>query len=276
MVHKAILTTEKVIKNILAQAANKRVFMRSETSIVVCIVSGGLDSVCFAATLATEHDIYMISFAYGQRAKKREVDAARHFAKALRAKEHRVIDISFMKELYGKSNALTDSRQKLSGDFAQSLVVPIRNAIFIAIAGAWAMSINAKAVAYGAHSGDVPHYADCRPEFARAMAKALNIADADSIKAGHRHEVEIVSPAVQGLSKQELLKAGYAALGDSLFRTWSCYSNGVKKAGRYVHCGSCESCISRRKAFSDAQIHDRTRYATTTRAAGREGQNGRE
>ncbi|AIC15601.1 7-cyano-7-deazaguanine synthase [Nitrososphaera viennensis] len=232
-----------------------------EQAAAVCIVSGGLDSVCYAATLARDYyDIYMITFAYGQRA-RREIDAARHFARALKAKEHRIIDISFMKELYGRSNALTDSRQKLSKDFAQNLVVPIRNAIFIAIAGAWAMSINARVVAYGAHSGDVPHYADCRPEFARAMAEALNIADIDSVRSGQRQEIEIMSPAAQGLSKSELLKAGHAALGESLFRTWSCYSNGVKRAGRYVHCGACESCISRKKAFTDAQIHDRTRYA---------------
>ncbi|MEO9362536.1 MAG: 7-cyano-7-deazaguanine synthase [Nitrososphaera sp.] len=226
----------------------------------VCIISGGLDSVCYAATLAKDHDIYMITFAYGQRA-KREIDAARYFAKVLKAEEHRIIDIGFMKELYGRSNALTDGRQELSRDFARNLVVPIRNAIFIAIAGAWAMSIDARVVAYGAHSGDVPHYADCRPEFAKAMSEALNIADIDSVRAGQRQEIEVVSPAVQGLSKSELLKAGHAALGDRLFKTWSCYSNGVRRAGTYVHCGACESCISRKKAFTDAQIHDRTRYA---------------
>lgn len=234
--------------------------MPRQAAAAVCIVSGGLDSVCYAATLARDYDIYMITFSYGQRA-RREIDAARHFARVLKAKEHKIIDISFMKELYGRSNALTDSRQRLSKDFSQNLVVPIRNAIFIAIAGAWAMSINARAVAYGAHSGDVPHYADCRPEFAKAMAKALNIADIDSVRSGQRQEIEIMSPAVQGLSKSGLLKAGHATLGDSLFRTWSCYSNGVRRAGAYVHCGACESCISRKKAFTDAQIHDRTRYA---------------
>jgi 7-cyano-7-deazaguanine synthase len=202
----------------------------------------------------------MITFAYGQRA-KREIDAARYFAKVLKAEEHRIIDIGFMKELYGRSNALTDGRQKLSKDFAQNLVVPIRNAIFIAIAGAWAMSIDARVVAYGAHSGDVPHYADCRPGFAKAMAEALNIADIDSLKSGQRQKIEVMSPAVQGLGKSDLLKAGHAMLGDRLFKTWSCYSNGVRRAGAYVHCGACESCISRKKAFTDAQIHDRTRYA---------------
>ena len=52
----------------------------------VCIVSGGLDSVCFAATLARDYDLYMITFAYGQRA-EREIGAARHFAKILKAKK---------------------------------------------------------------------------------------------------------------------------------------------------------------------------------------------
>lgn len=220
----------------------------------VCIASGGLDSVCFAATLAQDHDIYMITFSYGQRA-RREIDSARYFARALRAKEHKVIDISFMKSLYGRSNALTDRSQKLSVDFSQSLVVPIRNAIFVTIASAWAMSINAKTVAYGAHTGDMQHYADCRPEFAQAISHALNMADADGISQGRRQSIEVTSPAVQGLSKSALLRQGYAVLGDRLFRTWSCYSGGER------HCGRCESCINRKKAFTDAQIDDRTRYA---------------
>lgn len=220
----------------------------------VCIASGGLDSVCFAATLSQDHDIYMITFAYGQRA-RREIAAARHFARLLKAKEHRVIDISFMKSLYGKSNALTDKSQKLSVDFSQNLVVPIRNAIFITIASAWAMSIDARAVAYGAHTGDIPHYADCRPEFAQVIGHALNLADADGISQGRRQEIEVISPAVRGLSKSALLQQGYAVLGDRLFRTWSCYSNGAR------HCGRCESCINRKRAFTDAQIDDRTRYA---------------
>ena len=227
---------------------------RQATAAAVCIVSGGLDSVCFAATLAKDHDIYMMTFAYGQRA-EREISAARYFAKALKAKEHKVIDISFMKSLYGKSNALTDKSQKLTADFSQNLVVPIRNAIFITIASAWAMSINARVVAYGAHAGDAPHYADCRPGFAKAIADALNVADADSIAQGTRQEIEVISPAVQGLDKPALLKMGHEILGDRLFRTWSCYSSGK------AHCGRCESCINRQMAFTGAQIDDRTRYA---------------
>jgi 7-cyano-7-deazaguanine synthase len=232
----------------------------------VCIVSGGLDSVCYAASLAANdgYDLYLLTFAYGQRA-KREIERARHFARVLKAKEHKVVDISFMKSLYGRSNALTDSKQKLSGDFSQSLVVPVRNAVFLTIATAWAMSINAKVVAYGAHTGDMPHYPDCRPAFVSAINEALNIAESDSILAGRRQEITILSPAVMGLDKPALLKAGYKILGDRIFQTWSCYSDGVRAGRAYLHCGRCESCINRKNAFTAAQIEDKTDYATESR-----------
>jgi 7-cyano-7-deazaguanine synthase len=167
-----------------------------------------------------------------------------------------------MKLLYGRSNALTDSKQKLSEDFTQNLVVPVRNAVFIAIATAWAMSINARVVAYGAHTGDIPHYPDCRPEFVSAINNALNIAESDGIASGLRQEVAVMSPATAGLDKPALLKMGYKILGDRLFQTWSCYSDGVRAGRGFLHCGRCESCINRKNAFTTARIEDRTDYAT--------------
>ena len=229
----------------------------------VCVVSGGLDSVCYAASLAANdgYDLYLLTFAYGQRA-RREIERSRYFARVLKAKDHKVVDISFMKSLYGKSNALTDGRQELSQDFSQSLVVPVRNAIFLTIAAAWAMSINARIVAYGAHTGDIPHYPDCRPAFVSAINEALNMAESDSIIAGLRQEITILSPAVMGLDKPALLKAGYKVLGDRIFQTWSCYSDGVRAGRGYLHCGRCESCINRKNAFTTARIEDKTDYAT--------------
>ena len=157
-----------------------------EAKAAVCIVSGGLDSICTAAYLTKEkgYDLYMITYVYGQRAKK-EVQQAKKFSKVLKAKGHRVIDISFMQNLYGRTNALTDSKQHLPKNFDYSIVVPIRNAIFITIATAWAMSIKANLVAYGAHSGDI-HYPDCRPEFIKSIAKTLNLAEVDGILSGLR------------------------------------------------------------------------------------------
>lgn len=235
---------------------------RSARSPSVCIISGGLDSACYAAILSAEYDIYGITFAYGQRA-RREIERARYFStRVLKANDHKIVDISFMKSLYGKSNALTDSRQEISQRFDRSLVVPVRNAIFITVATAWAMSIGASVVAYGAHVGDTKHYPDCRRAFVRSINESLNLAESASIRSGQRSAVKILSPAMVGLDKPGLLKAGYKILGNKVFHTWSCYSNGVKGARGYVHCGRCESCINRKNAFINAAIRDRTGYAS--------------
>ncbi len=232
-------------------------------SAAVCIVSGGLDSVCYAASLAANdgYDLHILTFEYGQRA-EREIERSRYFAKVLNAKDHKVADIGFMKSLYNKSNALTDNRQKLSQEFSHSLVVPIRNAVFLTIATAWAFGINAKVVAYGAHIGDTLHYPDCRPVFVMTMNEALNIAESDSIQSGLRQQITILSPAIAGLDKSALVKIGYKILGDKIFHTWSCYSDGIKVDRDYLHCGRCESCINRKNAFITAQIKDETQYAT--------------
>jgi 7-cyano-7-deazaguanine synthase len=212
----------------------------------------------------------MVTFAYGQRA-KREVERARYFSKTLGAKDHKIVDISFMKTLYGKSNALTDANQELTENFDRSLVVPIRNAVFITIASAWAMSIGAKAVAYGAHAGDAANYPDCRPEFAKLLAATLNLAESDSIAAGVSQGIEILSPALANYDKSTLLKEGREILGDKIFRTWSCYSNGKKSGREFVHCGNCESCINRKNAFIRANIQDKTGYAKENRSKRRSG-----
>jgi 7-cyano-7-deazaguanine synthase len=241
---------------------NVRSSEREARAAAVCIVSGGLDSICTAAYLTREkgYDLYMLTYIYGQRAKK-EVQQAREFSKVLKAKDHRVIDIAFMKNLYGRTNALTDSKQHLPKNFDYSIVVPIRNAIFITIATAWAMSIKANLVAYGAHSGD-SHYPDCRPEFIKSITKTLNLAEVDGIISGLRQKITVWSPAMDGMDKSKLLSVGYKIMGDEIFKTWSCYSEGVKSIGTNIlHCGICESCINRKIAISKAGLKDKTHYA---------------
>lgn len=228
---------------------------------IVVVMSGGLDSVCFAATLSRDSELYAITFKYGQRA-HREAAVAKYFADLLRAREHKVVDIQFMKTLYGSSNALTDTRQNLTSSFNNRLVVPVRNAIFLTIASAWAFSIGASDVAYGAHTGDLEHYPDCRPEFATALASALNLGEFGEHTEEAKHSLVIHSPASLGIDKRSLAKSGYKILSDNIFKTWSCYSDGVKRGNAWLQCGICESCISRRRAFKIAEIEDNTKYAS--------------
>lgn len=232
---------------------------------IVCIVSGGLDSICTAAYLTREkgYEIYMLTFIYGQRAKKIEIKQSRHFAKILNVKKHHIIDISFMKDLYGTTTCLTDRKQHLTEKFQYNIIVPVRNAIFITIAAAWALSINAKTVSYGAHMDDIHFYPDCRPEFIKSITHMLNLAEVDSIRSGLRQKITVWSPAIDGIDKSKLLSIGYRNLGDEIFQTWSCYSSGKKdkRLRDLLHCGICESCINRKLAISKAGLKDKTYYA---------------
>ena len=218
----------------------------------VVVFSGGLDSVCTCAYLKSKYDLYGITFAYGQRASK-ELKTAKSLAKSLKLKKHKIVDIGFMKDLYGKTNVLTSTTRPIPQKFNYSIVVPIRNAVFLSIASAWAFTLNASLVAYGAHRGDV-FYPDCRPSFSKKMELALNQGEIDGIKNGIRKKLRIWTPFNESLSKSELLKRGHEIVGDLLFRTWSCYSN------TKLHCGKCESCNNRKAAFVKAKILDKTRY----------------
>ena len=131
--------------------------------------------------------------------------------------------------------------------------MPIRNGIFLSIATAWAFSLNASLVAYGAHTDD-KNYPDCRPTFSKKIESAFNQGEFDGIKSGIRKRIEIWSPYRAGLSKSQLLKKGYAVLGNTIFNTWSCYKDGK------VQCGNCESCYNRKAGFRKAGIADKTRY----------------
>ncbi|MDX1441903.1 MAG: 7-cyano-7-deazaguanine synthase, partial [Nitrosopumilaceae archaeon] len=179
--------------------------------------------------------------------------AAKSFAKKLGLKQHKIVDISFMKQLYGDSNVLTSAKLNIPSKFDYSIVVPIRNAVFLSIASAWAFTINAVLVAYGAHTGD-KNYPDCRPNFSKKLEASFNQGEIDGIRSGLRKKIAIWSPFKEGFSKSDLLQIGYKTIGDSIFKTWSCYSNGQN------HCGLCESCNNRKIAFEKAGIRDKTEY----------------
>lgn len=220
----------------------------------VAIVSGGMDSVAMAYLLsAAGHELDLVSFDYGQR-HSRELHYARLAAEALGC-SWRLIDLlSLSPALTG--SALTDDRVDVpDGHYAaetmRATVVPNRNMIMLAIAGADAVARGADAVATAVHAGDHFIYPDCRPDFIDAMTEALRL--------GNRGfavpDLQVLAPFV-AKAKADIVTAG-AAIGVPWADTWSCYR------GMERHCGSCGTCVERREAFALAGVEDPTPYERT-------------
>lgn len=202
---------------------------------VVVIYSGGMDSF----TLLHEahragSNVHALSFNYGQKHAK-ELKYARQVCSDLGI-AHQVVDITAITALLAGS-ALTDEVMMPEGHYEEesmkATVVPNRNMILLSLAIAQAVSLNAAAVAYGAHGGDHAIYPDCRPEFVTRMAEVAKIANYEP--------VDILVPYLH-LDKGEILRRGLALKLD-YGQSWTCY-NGREKA-----CGKCGACQERLEAF---------------------------
>ncbi|GAA0834973.1 MULTISPECIES: 7-cyano-7-deazaguanine synthase QueC [Marinomonas] len=212
----------------------------------VVVYSGGMDSFTVLNTAIKQGlDVYALSFNYGQKHSK-ELIVAAEVCKQLNI-PHKVVDITAINSLMAGSS-LTGDSEIPEGDYEsesmKSTVVPNRNMVLLSMAIAYAVSLEAGKVYYGAHSGDHHIYPDCRPEFVDAMNAVSKIANYQS--------VEIVTPFLNN-SKGEILKAGLAMNLD-YGKTWTCYN------GREKSCGKCGACNERLEAFAEQGQTDPLAY----------------
>jgi 7-cyano-7-deazaguanine synthase len=209
----------------------------------VVVLSGGPDSATVAYwAKAQGYQIYPITFNYGQIAVK-ETEAAQKIAETL-GTTTKIIDLSALKDIFSGATSLVNREIPLTSEFSAPIIVPFRNAIFLSTAVAYAVTVGANHIFYGAQGSDEPFYPDCRREFYETFEKAARL--------GTCEEIAIKAP-FSGAKKSELIREG-AKLGVPFELTWSCYLD------REVHCGRCESCVNRKKAFADAGVVDPTRY----------------
>lgn len=209
----------------------------------VVVLSGGADSSTVAYWAKKQgYDLYAITYKYGQIATK-EAEYASKIAERLGI-PIRLIDLSSLKEIFEGVTSLCDESIPMTSSFSQPIVVPFRNAIFLSIAVSYATSIGAKKVFYGAQGSDEPFYPDCRTEFYKSFERTAQL--------GTATEIAVEAPFSK-MPKSEVIKLG-VRLGVPFHLTWSCYLNEIK------HCGKCESCVNRMKAFKEAGVADSTEY----------------
>jgi len=223
----------------------------------VVLLSGGLDSATLLALAKKQSYLcYALSFDYGQR-HRAELNAARHIAQHIGVERHLIFPLSL--DVIGGS-ALTDptlevptTEQPTQG--AENAIpityVPARNLVFLALALAWAETLNAGTLFIGVNAIDYSGYPDCRPEFIKAFAETAALATRSGV---HQKGINISTPLI-AMTKAEIIKCG-TALGLDYSLTVSCYqANDDGEA-----CGLCDACRFRRQGFKAAGLSDCTRY----------------
>lgn len=215
----------------------------------VVVHSGGMDSTTLLyQVLHKGYETFALTFDYGQRHKK-EIQYAENICKELGI-SWRLADLSAISPLLSGS-ALTSPDIKVpEGHYADEnmklTVVPNRNAIMLAIAVGYAVSIKAEAVFVGVHAGDHPIYPDCRPEFIKSFNRTAQLGTE-----GHAVKRFRINAPFLYMKKKDIVSVGMK-LGVPYEKTWSCYKGGER------HCGKCGTCVERKEAFKLAKIADPT------------------
>ncbi|HEY3202180.1 MAG TPA: 7-cyano-7-deazaguanine synthase QueC [Thermoanaerobaculia bacterium] len=216
----------------------------------IILLSGGLDSsTCLLIAREEGFDAYALSFDYGQR-HSIELDRARAVAARYSVCQHRIIRIDFPGS---GASALTDSSIAVPHDsFGREAIpvtyVPARNTLFLAHAVAWGEIVGAPDIFIGANALDYSGYPDCRPEFLEAFERMANLGTKAGVE--KRFAFRIRAPLLAMSKAQIVVRA--AQLGLDFRLTSSCYE--PQPDG--TPCGSCDSCLLRRRGFDEAGIVD--------------------
>jgi 7-cyano-7-deazaguanine synthase len=223
-------------------------------AIILC--SGGLDSTTvLAIARSVNFECYTLSFFYGQR-HHHELQAAKNISAAFGAAKHYVVNID-LGQIGG--SALTADIEVPKNRTEQEIntgipvtYVPARNTIFLSYALAWAEVLGASDIFIGVNAIDYSGYPDCRPEYLSAFEKMANLALKSTVEG--RKAIHIRTPLLH-MSKAEIIRTGMKLDVDYSI-THSCYDPDA--AGRA--CGSCDSCLLRKKGFNAAGVADPTIY----------------
>ncbi|MBQ6344814.1 MAG: 7-cyano-7-deazaguanine synthase QueC [Methanobrevibacter sp.] len=219
----------------------------------ISVLSGGLDCTVSTSVFAKDWKIHAITFDYGQKAFKRELKAAEEICEKM-GWTHEVIELPWLSKISTSSlntaeeipevsfNDLDDIEK--SSETASSVWVPARNMVFTSIAISYAESIGAEKIIVGWDAEEAATFPDNSKEFLNAFNELIG--------AGSPENIKIEAPAID-LSKEEIVKLG-VEVGAPMELSYSCYKGGDK------HCGVCESCMRRKRAFKQLGIDDLTEY----------------
>lgn len=219
----------------------------------ISVLSGGLDSTVATDFYKDKYDICALTFDYGQKSLDMEIKSSIAICKKLNFK-HTILPLKWLGNL--GNSALTNNEaipslniEELNDETkcensADKVWVPGRNIVFTAIATSFAESIDAEIIIVGWDKEEANNFPDNSKEFLNSFNQTIAI--------GTKKDIEIKAPAID-LNKKEIVELGNK-LKTPMELSYSCYD------GKDKHCGVCESCLRRKRAFIQANVKDKTKY----------------
>lgn len=211
----------------------------------VVLLSSGLDStVNFHEALSRGKDnvLLCLTFDYGQRAAKKEIQNARAQCQA-HGIPHKSIDLKWFSDFTNtslishKMNVPTHvqiDNLSASQESAKAVWVPNRNGIFLNIAAGFAEGLNANEVIVGFNKEEGETFPDNTQEYLDTLNNAFEYSTQKKVKVKcyttHMQKSDIVKRAKE-------LKVNFDLI-------WPCYMGSEKI------CGECESCSRYLRAMS--------------------------
>lgn len=243
----------------------------TDTKKVAVLLSGGMDSTTALAQALNDgaSSVVAVSFTYGSRHQRMELEAAQNVVAWYRGLEGQAASIDHLvvplpdifhgagSSLMGEVEVPKEAYKDPTVEGPSNTEVPFRNANLIAAATTIAMTHKCSALYIAVHASDANHWAypDCTPEFIGAMAAAIYV--------GSMHRVRLIAP-FQNMTKSDVVTRA-ALLDAPLDLTWSCYQGGT------LHCGVCPTCVERIEAFQAAGFADPVGYLRHITWSGYEG-----
>ena len=213
----------------------------------ISVLSGGLDCTVATCVFDEEYEIHAITFDYGQKAVKQEINASKSICEKM-GWTHEVIDLPWLSNI-STSSLNTDAdipelgEDELddldkSSETASNVWVPARNTVFTSIALSYAESIGAEIIIVGWNGEEGATFPDNSKQYMEKFNELIDVGSPDKIR--------IEAPAID-LNKEEIVELGIK-VGAPMELSYSCYKGDDKP------CGVCESCMRRKRAFEKLNI----------------------
>ena len=214
-------------------------------STIAVLASGGLDSVILIDHLSkTFKSIHPLYIRNGHHWETAELFWLKRFLKTVsnrNVKPLAILDLT-TRDLYRNHWSLTGKKVPGAKSDDRNVYLPGKNLLLISKAAVFCAIRKIPNLALGPLKSNP--FSDARPEFFKATEKAL--------EKGLGFSIKIHVPFLK-CSKTQVMSLGCDL---PLHLTFSCLS-----PKKMVHCGRCNKCAERKKAFRLARMVDRTRYA---------------